>query len=222
MPRRPNEVDGYIRGNELYDPLVKGKTIGEIHGGVEFVPGVGIKLLAESSFVSYSLPQTLTEGEMSAIITNVGVVSNTEDPKDRVFTMREGDAAINDNIYRMSVDVRGNGAIAWRFLTGPGPYIETVGAERQVYNFHEANTYFVQATWRGGFFNVQFRDGGVNGAVIYDFGKAYGAPYTPVPHNVFLGSPYAPGDRGDPSSIANMIIRQVWVSSSTRPDFANK
>ena len=147
----PNEVEGYIRGSEMYDPLVKGKTIGQIHGSVEFVPDVGLKLLAESSFVSYTLPQTLVEGEMSALITNVGVVSRTEDPKDRVFTMREGDAAINDNLYRMSVDVRGNGAIAWRFLTGPGPYIETVGAERQVYPFHENLTYFVQATWRGGF-----------------------------------------------------------------------
>ena len=29
-------------------------------------------------------------------------------------------------------------------------------------------------------------------------------------------------DRGDPASYANMIIRQLWVSSRPRPDFANK
>ena len=183
---------------------------------------MGLKLLSEASFVSYQLPQTLSEGEMSALITNVSVVSNTEDPKLRVFTMREGEAAINDNLYRMSVDKRGNGAIAWRFLTGPGPYIETVGAERYVYPFHEDKTYFVQATWRGGFFNVEYREGGVDGAVIYSFGKGYGAAYTPVPHNVYIGSPYTPGDRGEPSSLEDMIIRHLWVSSNTRPEFANK
>ena len=214
--------EGYIKGNELYDPLANGKTVGTISGPTEWVPGVGLHLLGENAFVSYQLPQTLVEGEMSALITNVGVVSSTEDPKLRVFTMREGDAAINDNIYRMSVDKRGNGAIAWRFLTGPGPYIETVGAERQVYSFHESLTYFVKATWRAGFFNVIYREGGVNGTEIYNFGKPYDKSYTPLPHNVYIGSPYAAGDRGEPASLEDMIIRQLWVSPRDRPDFANK
>jgi hypothetical protein len=214
--------EGYIKGNELYDVLANGKTVGTINGPTEFVPGVGIRLLSPSSFVSYQLPQTLVEGEMSALITNVGVVSSTEDPKLRIMTMREGEASINDNLYRMSVDKRGNGAIAWRFLTGPGPYIETVSGERQVYSFHESLTYFVQATWRAGFFNVIFREGGVNGTEIYNFGKAYDKSYTPLPHNVYIGSPYAAGDRGDASSLTDMILRQLWVSPRARPDFANK
>ena len=93
------------------------------------MPGVGLKLLEEESFVSYQLPVTLEEGEMSALITNVGVISNNEDPKLRVFSMRQGEAAFNDNPYRMSVEKRGNGAIAWRFLTGGNrPYIETIGS----------------------------------------------------------------------------------------------
>jgi hypothetical protein len=216
------QTEGYIRGNELYDPLFNGKTVGNVSGPVQFVPGVGLKLLSEASFVTFNLPQTLIEGEVSALITNVGVISRTEDPKLRIFTMREGDAPINDNEYRMSVDKRGNGAIAWRFLTGPGPYIETVGSERQIYPFHESLTYFVQATWRSGFFNVVFKEGGVNGAVIYDFGKPYRALYTPSPHNVYIGSPYSFGDRGEASSLEDMIIRQFWVSGRPRPDFANK
>jgi hypothetical protein len=71
----PNEVAGYVRGSELYDPLTKGTTIGQIHGPVQWVPDVGLKLLSESSYVSYSLPVTLREGEVSAIITNVGTIS---------------------------------------------------------------------------------------------------------------------------------------------------
>jgi hypothetical protein len=217
-----NEVLGYVAGNELYDPLDKGVTIGEVHGPVQFVPGVGVKVLSQSTYISYQLPQTLVEGEISALVTNLTVKSRTEDPKDRVFTMREGTAAINDNLYRLSVDVRGNGAIAWRFLTGPGPYIETIGAERSVYPFHEDLTYFIRATYRGGVFTTQFREGGVNGPVIYNFGKSYKASYTPLPHNVYIGSPYAAGDRGEPASYSNMIIRQLWVSGRERQEFANK
>jgi hypothetical protein len=219
----PNEVEGYIAGNELYDNLTKGRTIGDVHGAVEFVPGVGLKLLEEESFVSYQLPVTLEEGEMSALITNVGVISNTEDPKLRVFSMRQGEAAFNDNPYRMSVEKRGNGAIAWRFLTGGNrPYIETIGSERRVYPFHERLTYFVQVTWRNNFFNVEFREGGVNGDTIYSFGKGYDWFYGPVPHNVYIGSPYAPGDRGEAGSLDGMIIRHLWVSGRPRPEFANK
>lgn len=215
-------TDGYVKGNELYDPLIKGTTVGEIHGPVQFIPGVGVKLLSEASYIQYTLPQQLVEGEMSALVTNMSVISSTEDPKLRIFTMREGDAAINDNIYRMSVDKRGNGAIAWRFISGPGPYIETVGREREVYSFHEALTYFVQATWRGGFFNVLFKEDGVNGTTIYNFGKPYQGIYQPLPHNVFIGSPYRSGDRGDASSLEDEIVRQVWVSPRPRPAFANK
>ncbi len=161
----------------------------------------------------------------SALFTNISVISPNEDPKWRLMTMREGDAAINDNIYRMSVDKRGNGAIAWRFVSGNnsgGEYIETIGAEREVQSFHEALTYFVQASWRGGFFNVLFKENGFDGTSLYNRGKPYDGIYQPLPHNVFLGSPYKAGDRGEASSVAEMVARQIWVSAAARPSFANK
>ena len=67
-----------------------------------------------------------------------------------------------------------------------------------------------------------FKEGGVNGATVYDFGKNYVDPYRPNPHNVYIGSPYAPGDRGERVSCALAIIRQVWVSANPRPSFANQ
>jgi hypothetical protein len=214
--------EGYIKGSELYDPLIKGKTVGEIHGPVQFIPDVGVKLLSEASYIQYTLPEALVEGEMSVIATNLSVISPNEDPKLRMFSMREGEAAFNDNLYRMSVEKRGNGAIAWRFISGPGPYIETIGSERQIYSFHEALTYFVQVTWRSGFFGVLFKENGVNGSTVYDWGKPYTGVYRPSPHNVYIGSPYRAGDRGEPGSLEDEIIRQVWVSSRPRPSFANK
>jgi len=217
-----NRPSGYIRGNELYDPLTNGTTIGTVHGPVEFIPGVGAKMLSDQSYIEYQLQQTLVEGEYSAILTGLTNPSFTEDPKWRVISMREGTAAINDNIYRMTVDKRGNGAIAWRFISGDnggGEYIETIGAERVTYRFQDHLTYLVRATWRGQFFRVQYEE---EGRTIYDFGKPYGGIYQPLPHMVYAGSPYSPGDRGEPSTVEGMIIRQIWVSPNPRPGFANE
>jgi len=220
--RSIEKVEGYIKGNELYDPLLEGKTVGTINGPVTFIPGVGVRLDSRRSYIEYFLPETLTGGEYSALLTNLEVISSNEDPKDRVISMRSGQAAINDNLYRMTVDKRGNGAVAWRFITGPGDYIETVGQERQVVSFHEALTYFVRASWRNNFFNVIYREGGIDGKVVYDGGKGYSREYKPRPHMVYAGSPYQPGDRGEASTVEDMIIRQIWVSANPRPPYANK
>jgi hypothetical protein len=39
---------------------------------------------------------------------------------------------------------------------------------------------------------------------------------------VFAGSPFHSGDRGDPSTVEGMTIRQIWVSSRPRPAGANQ
>jgi hypothetical protein len=223
--RSMDKIKAFLRNNELYDPLIDGTTLGKIVGAAHFVPGVGLEMDAEESYVEYTLPQTLREGEFSALITGLGVVSSTEDPKLRLFTMREGWAAINDNIYRMSVDKRGNGAVAWRFISGDasgGAYIETISNERTVVDMHENLTYFYQATWKGGVFNVLIKEGGYNGRIVYNYGKPYKGVYQPSPHNVYIGSPFTPGDRGEPSTCDGMIIRQIWVSPNPRPGTINQ
>src|SRR5262245_1315831 len=50
-----SSTGGYIRGSEVYDPLINGKTVGQIHGPVQFIPNVGVKLLSESSWITYPL-----------------------------------------------------------------------------------------------------------------------------------------------------------------------
>jgi len=216
---------GYIRGSELYDPLIDGKTVGTIHGEVTFIPGVGAKMENPDSWIEYELPQQLVEGEYSLLATNLQTISASEDPKWTIMSMREGTAPFNDNEYRMSIDKRGNGAIAWRFISGnnnAGAYIETVGAERYVYPFHENLTYFVRGSWFNNFFRVEFYEGGVGGKSIYDFGKGYDNVYQPFPHMVYIGRPWNPGERGEASTVSGEIVRQVWVSSRPRPAFANK
>jgi len=217
---------GYIRGNELYDPLDNGQTVGRITGPVTFIPGQGVRLDSKSSWIEYIMPATATTGEYSAIVTGLRVKNpGSEDPKDRVLTMREGFSAINDNRYRFSIDVRGNGAAAWRFISGnanAGGYIETLGeGERPSLNFRSANTYFIRGQWTGSRFQVQYKDL-TNNIVMYDAGKGYGGTYRPAPQVVYVGSPWIAGERGEPDSYDGMVVRQVWMSPNPRPAFANR
>jgi hypothetical protein len=213
--------DGYIRGNELYDPLINGRTVGEIHGPVRFIPGVGVQLLTWDSYISYQLPQTLTEGEYSLLVTNMA--ANTEGDKQKVMAMSQGYSDLTTNDRRMTVEKRGdpNGTIAFRFLTHDDA-AETVGQERRGFPFRADRLYFFQATWRNNFFNVMINEDGVGGHNVYDFGKGYsGRPYDPNPHVVFVGAPV--GRSGSAAaSIENTIYRQIWVSNNPRPAYASQ
>jgi len=214
-------TQGYIRGNELYDPLMNGKTIGTIHGPVTFIPGLGVRLESQLSYISYQLDQTLTEGEFS-IITS-GMPANTEGGKTKLFAMASGYSDIVVNDRRMTVEKRGDpaGVVAWRFITH-GDQVDTEGAERQFVDFREERTYFWQATWRNNFFNLLIKEGGANGNLIYDKGKGFsGRAYDPNPHVIYIGAPVGrSGPEG--ASVDHVTIRQVWVSSRPRPGFANR
>jgi hypothetical protein len=212
---------GYIRGSELYDPLNNGKTIGQVNGPVTFIPGVGARTDTIGAWIAYNLQTALVEGEFSALFTNV--TTTNEEIKRVLLSMRQGTTQFNDNPYRMSFNVDSNGEFAWRFITGSSTYIQTEGdPQRPKYPFDASKTYFVQTTWRNHFFHVICKEGGVNGTLIYDFGKTYTGTYLPNPHNVYVGAPYTPGDRGERQSLAQAIVRQVWVSANPRPSFANQ
>jgi len=213
---------GYIRGAELYDPLINGKTVGQMYGPLTFIPGVGLKLESQLSYVSYQLPQTLTEGEFSLLVT--GMPANTDGGKTKLFAMGQGYDDIVTNDRRMTVEKRGDpaGIIAWRFITHDDQVDTEGAAERMFYDFKANLTYFFQASWRNNRFNLLIREGGVDGRTIYNMGKNFdGRPYDPNPHVIYLGSPV--GRSGpDGASVDQAIIRQVWVSGRARPAFANR
>lgn len=206
---------GFIRGNELYDPLTNGRTVGEIVGPVTFIPGVGVRLEGFTSHIRYRLPQTLVSGQFSLIIT--GVTTNTEGHKTKVFAMSEGLDDIVTNNRRMTVEKRGDpaGAIAWRLISHLDQ-IETTGlAERVRREFDPNVAYLWTATWNG-FFNVRIQRGGSNGETIYNFGKPYAGAYDPSPHYAFIGAPVGrSGTEG--ATVPGMIVRHVWISSRPRP-----
>ncbi len=99
----------------------------------------------------------------------------------------------------------------WRAAEGP---------EREAYNFQGNLTYFWKATW-GGVFDVRVFEGGVTGRQVYHKGKPYAGVYNPNPHFAYIGAPIGrSGPEG--ATVPGMIVRQVWISSRPRPEFANK
>jgi hypothetical protein len=221
------QPDGYIRGGEVYDPLVDGRSVGILHGPVTFIPGVGAKMENWSAFIEYHLQQTVTGGEFSMLITNLA--TNTEGDKTKIMSMCEGQCTnngasnnITSNDRRFTVEKRGNpaGAIAWRVITS-NDQIDTVGAQRVRREFSTSKTYFWKSTWGSGRFNLSIREGGANGKEIYSFGKGYRGVYDPSPQLAFVGGPTGRAGR-DSGTVNDIIVRQVWLSSRPRPSFANK
>jgi hypothetical protein len=205
---------GYIRAQEIFDPLTNGTTVGEIHGPVEFIPNVGIRLLTHDSYVQYNLPQTLLQGEFSIIVT--GMATNTEGGKTKVMAMSEGTSDIVVNDRRMTVEKRGDpeGIVAWRFISHEDQ-VDTEGAEREFVPFDAGKPYLFTATWNG-VFNVRIQEGGSNGPTIYNKGKAYRGAYDPNPHVIYIGAPVGRSGH-DGATVPGMIVRNVWVSANPRP-----
>jgi hypothetical protein len=207
----------YIRGNELRDPLTNGLTVGRAVNST-FIPGQGIRLDGRESYVEYQLQEPLIEGEFSALLTNVG--NGSEDWKTKVMSMLQGDGVnITDNAYRVTLDKRtlwlNQGAPARYTMRSRGTDSGEPNAGPQ--SWDRSKLYLWRFTWSGGQSRMQIREGGVNGFVKVDIGVAYRGPYAPNPHLVRLGSVFG---RGGSDTNPGTIVRNVWVSSKSRPVFS--
>ena len=215
---------GYNVAGELYDPLVNGRTIGTVIGNVQFIQGVGAKFLDNNAYIDYQLPATISSGEISAIVANVCTCSGQPGTKTKVFAMSEGDDDITTNERRFTVEKRSGsdkGVIAWRVLARGGD-ADTVGAERVRVEFGDTLdptvSYLFRATYDT-FFNLTIDR--IGGGRMYEFGKEFGGGYAPNPHKVYIGSP-PPRGGPDSGTLANMIVRHLWVSSRPRPAAINQ
>lgn len=205
----------YLRGNEIRDPLTNGKTVGQAFG-CTFIPGVGIRLDGRESYVEYQLETPLVEGEMSAILTNIG--NGSEEWKTKVLSMLQGDGVnITDNAYRVTIDKR----TGWLGLGSPLRYTMRSRGEADERNagpqtWNRSSLYLFRFAWAGGQASLTVLDGGVNGSVKATIGNNYRGPYSPNPHIIRLGSVFG---RGGSDTNPNTIIRNLWVSSRPRPNF---
>lgn len=217
---------GYNRPGELYDPLIHGETVGERIGSTEFIPGKGLRVSSNTSYVRYLLPQTISNGEFSMEIE--GLQPNFPGDKAKLFGMQEGQGDYITNRYRVDIQYRGTGgfppnAITFRVLYGDDPCCQYEPATdvrfASVRALNPAIPYFWKFTWGiGTEVRVRAIEGGIGGTnTIYDVGvPTPRGIYAPSPHYAYLGAPT--GRSGTESaSVPGAIYRNVWLSSRPRP-----
>ena len=212
-------IGAYIRGNEIRDPLTIGRTVGQRVGATQFVKD-GIELLTADSRVTYQLPQTLQTGEFSVMVT--GFDEGSPGDKSKIMSMQEGGGDITTNDYRFTVEKRGRsysdpGAVTFRIIVGGGEHAIFDGPRFAV-NFSDERWYFWRATWGDNFAQVQVREDGPTGRVLYDRRVNTNHAYRPSPHMVHLGAPVGRAGPID-ASIPGTIYKHVWVGPGPRPNF---
>jgi hypothetical protein len=218
-------IGGYIRGDELYDPLYNGRTVAQPQDvvGATFVANQGIRLNGHDSRVTYVLPVTLQAGEMSVMV--LGADEGNPGDKTKIMSMQEGFGDITTNDYRMTAELRGRdyvtpGAIQFRIITGDAGEEDAIhDSPRIAFNFSSSRWYFWQFTWRTGRADLVVREDGPRGRVLYNAGTGTGThPYRPEKHVIHLGAPVGragPQDASHPGG----VYKNLWVSSRPRPAF---
>jgi hypothetical protein len=212
-------IEGYNRPGELYDPLTNGSTIGTVVNNVTLTPGRGATINSNESHLRYQLVHTVTAGEFSMEVD--GIQNNSPGDKTKIMSMYDGEGDITTSDYRMTVEKRDFGMIAWRFIAGEtdsDAQIETDRAEREglAINFNPAATYLWRSTWGGNFFRVEIFAGPTTANRIYELGKPYAGTYDPTPHVAYLGSPIGRGGPGD-ASVVGATWRNVYLGAAGRP-----
>ena len=214
------QIAGYSRPGELYDPLVNSETIGTRSGSTTFVAGRGIRLNAQSAFVTYLLGQTISAGEFSVDVE--GLAPNASGAKLKIMAMADdpGDWATSDQL--MSAQYRGapgnpDNCIAFKILFGGElfklePDLNQRAAAQVALN--PTRTYHWKATWSNEF-RLIVQDGGIGGTTIYNLGfPSRGGVYAPSPHYAFLGAHVLSVEEG---SYPNATLRNVWIGNKARP-----
>jgi hypothetical protein len=214
-------IGAYIRGNEVRDPLTIGRTVGEIRGPVQFVPGVGMKLISKESHVLYRLPQNLQAGEFSMMV--LGADEGADGDKNKVFAMQEGpnEGDITEDDYRMTAELRGRnysspGAVTARIIPGDG---EPRDFHRIAFNFDSRRWYFWRFSWGNGRARLEVRRDSETGSALYDAEIGIGGhPYRPDPHYAYLGSPVGRAGLID-ATLPGGTYKNVYLGPNRRPTF---
>lgn len=203
---------GYIRGNELFDPLTNSTTIG-IFNDVTFIPNVGVRLNSQDSFVQWALETPLTDGQFSVTITNLG--NSNEQWKTKVMSMLQADGVnVTDNAYRFTADRRNADSSGTVRYTLRSRGVDAGEPNCGGASWSRSKLYLWSYTWAGGSSRITVLDGGPSGGVVRSCGASYRAPYAPNPHIIRIGSV---GGRGGPETLPGATFRNVWVSTNPRP-----
>jgi hypothetical protein len=215
-------VGGYIRGAELFDPLVGRRTVGALQGGATLTDE-GVFLPEHESHVDYVLQDTLVNGEFSMMIKGLST-SQTRGAKSKVFSMQEGFGDITTNDYRATIDWRARaypdpGAVTFRIITGDAGDRVFDGPRIVVGGWDPNTWYFWRFSWHTGTATLEVRQGNEAGPLKYIQSINTGThEYRPTPHVLHLGQPLGRGGDDD-ATATGITIKSVWASGNPRPAF---
>ena len=210
---------GYNRPGELYDPLIHSETIGAVEGAHTWIPGKGLRLDTETSYVRYQLGEAITNGEFSVEVE--GLRPNGPNHKLKVFSMNDRDGDISFSNMGMSTMYRGvNGnpanCIAFKAVFGSQNRIaepDRTQRNAAITSLDPSRTYFWKATW-GSNFRLLVLDGGINGNPIYDLSIAEGGTLRGA--YAWLGSSQAVFGT-DAGTFPGATYRNLWIGNKPRP-----
>lgn len=215
--KSPERPMGYLRGNELYDPLTESESVGRIVGPYTWVPGQGIRLESKDSYIEYRLPETCMSCEFSMVVSTV--CGDCGDTKSNIMSMRDETSShfFTMNRRRMTIEKRADGIIAWRIITS-AEEVSTIANERINGGIRSDQTNLWTADWRDGRFGLTIqRLPGLD--TFYQFHKHYPGVYDPRSHLAYVGSPFSESGHG---TVGGMTVRHVWLSPQQRPSWANQ
>ncbi len=214
---------GYSRAGELYDPLIHSETIGTVSGAHSWIPGRGLRLETENSFVQYRLAETIANGEFSVEVE--GLHPNGPDHKLKIFSMSDSTGDLTDSNFQLSTMYRGidgnpPNCIAFKAVFGSQNRIlepDRGARNAGIRSLDPSRTYLWKATW-GSEFRLLVLDGGLTGSSIYELGipASGGATYRPSPHYAFLGSNQSVF-ASDAGTFPGATYRNLWIGNKPRP-----
>jgi hypothetical protein len=218
---------GFLRGNQVFDPLTNGATVGQIIGPVTFLPTQGVRLEQSGSYIRYSMPVTINAGEFSLEV--MGLRANGPGGKAKVMAMSSDNADFTTDPYRVDIQYRGvlgspPNAITYRVLFGSADDLDvryepdTATRFNSVFSLNPNQKYFWRFTWGNGEVRVTVQEGGAkdNGRMFYNVGvRATKGSYNPRPHYVYIGAPT--GRDGEQPTIPGTIYSNVYAGPGPRP-----
>lgn len=184
---------GFIRGQELFDPLTNGKTVGQQRGGI-FLPGQGWQSLSLTDGIDYDLPQTCSDNcKLEFDVTNFGEMEGQFYSKDLKWVSMGNAAdfgdftAFRNSPWKMHLIQRGDFPtgieIIWRngdAGDGDDPGDHRIKLIQTPIVFKGSNVYHFELEWATTGYRIW-----VNGLEIMEDGWGY--PYAPPVHRISLG-----------------------------------
>ena len=214
---------GYIRGNEVFDPLTNGKTAGESTVRCSSFRDRASSCSITSATSRYRLPVNL---QARRVLDDDSRRRRRAPKATRARSSRCRKAPTkghHDDDYRFTAELRGAnygapGSVTYRIIAGDG--VSRDGARSQL-NFNSTRWYFWRFSWQTGSARLEVREDSRTGQTIYSSGIGTGShPYRPDPHYLYLGSPIGRAGALD-ATLPGGIYKNVWASSRPRPAFPN-